>query len=220
MKRKFKQLHVAIISVIFAFVLVIATVVPASATFTQIQVESWDLMSLTFDHPEGTATSGYAGEFTVSLYDDTLGWGDSQAAFCADLDSTITRATYDIESLLQPASASAGIAWLMDTYSPVSTTVAGAAVQSGIWEVLYGDAFTLNGPSDVVNSYNSYMNALGSATMNTGYLLSNYSVVNLNGHQNLLVQNSSSAPVPEPTTMLLLGAGLLGLAGVRKKKIK
>lgn len=219
MKRKFKQLHVAIISAIFAFVLVIATVVPASATFTQLRVDSWDVMSLTFNHPEGTATSGSAGEFTVSLYDDEEEeWGGPQVAFCVDLDAHIGQETYDIESMLQPEPVE--IAWLMHTYSPVSTTVAGAAVQSGIWEVLYGDAFTLNGPSDVVNSYNSYMNALGSATMNTDYLLSNYSVVNLNGHQNLLVQNSSSAPVPEPTTMLLLGAGLLGLAGVRKKKIK
>jgi len=220
MKRKFKQLQVATISGIFVLMLVIATVVPANATFTQIRVDSWDLTSVSYDHPAGTTKTGSAGEFMVSLYDDdTLGWGDSQAAFCVDLDSTIEQATdYDIESLQQPASAE--IAWLMYTYSPVPTKVAGAAVQSGIWEVLYGAAFTLNGPSDVVTSYNSYMDALGGATFDEASLLSNYSVVNITGHQNLLVQNSSSAPVPEPTTMLLLGAGLLGLAGVRKKKIK
>jgi len=219
MKRKFKQLHVAIISGIFVLMLVIATVVPASATFTELRVVSWDVMSLTFNHPSGE-NNGSAGEFTVSLYDDEEEeWGGPQAAFCVDLDTHIGQERYDIESMLQPEPVE--IAWLMDTYSPVSSTVSGAALQSAIWEVLYGNDFTLTGPSPgVTDLYTIYMDALDNATIDTNYLLSNYSVVNLNDHQNLLVQNSSSAPVPEPTTMLLLGAGLLGLAGVRKKKIK
>jgi hypothetical protein len=46
------------------------------------------------------------------------------------------------------------------------------------------------------------------------------SPINYLDNVSLVLNNGGSVPVPEPTTVLLLGVGLLGLAGYSKKKFK
>jgi len=45
-------------------------------------------------------------------------------------------------------------------------------------------------------------------------------VINLDVAGNYIEGTPLSNPIPEPTTILLLGSGLVGLAGFRKKSTK
>jgi len=44
-------------------------------------------------------------------------------------------------------------------------------------------------------------------------------IYSANGPAEFYADNASVDPVPEPTTMLLLGSGLIGLAGYGRKKL-
>jgi hypothetical protein len=98
-------------------------------------------------------------------------------------------------------------------YNPAMSTSAAAALQVAIWEVL------VDGPLGNIGTGN-FMSTYAGAQA----LLSD--LTNWNGTANLFAFSNPSyqdyvtrAPVPEPATMLLFGAGLIGLAGFGRKKL-
>jgi hypothetical protein len=116
------------------------------------------------------------------------------------------------------------VAWLLDHYGTGGNGYQAYALQAAIWHVIYDtpdleysirDIF---GSSDdaAVALYNTMLEALRLSTGEGD--ISRYLWITPIGNNG--VQGQVAYSIPEPGTMILLGTGLIGLAGYGRKRFR
>jgi hypothetical protein len=189
-----------------------------TVTVSSLQNSSGETATISFAGLPSTPLSVYSGPELLSGTFGAASMAFSNVLFyCTDLyHYSAAPAAYAVSYLTSSHQPSGGNDLTTTQINKITTLIAGnyadhSATQLAIWSIEYGSAFSFTGTSaQIASDVATYLSGLdGSAPAN----------VQLYQLQASGVQGFAFvAAVPEPATIAVLGAGLIGMGSVRRRR--